>query len=374
MIKFKNVSKVINGKSIIKDISFHVEPGEMVVFIGSSGCGKTTTLRMINRLIEPTDGKILIREQDNREIDPIQLRLGIGYVIQKVGLIPHMTISENIDIIPHLKGWDKKQRQRRVHELLELVNLEPQEFATKRPYQLSGGQQQRVGIARALGADPDIILLDEPFSALDPINKQQLQIELKKLQKLLGKTCVMVSHDMNEALLLGDRIIFMHAGHIEQIGTPHDFLTNPANERVSSFFNQASHLKHSHIIQAKDIASFVFPKISIHEKLQEAANIFEETEEEFVIVTDETDHYKGYITARELNRYSFDSILETVPLRKKNTLSASASTEDVLKLFQSDKNLNFIPVENETLIGIITRQGLLNYIVSTIDKERNHYV
>lgn len=372
MLTFQNVSKVYQGKYVLKDISFHVEKGEVVVLIGSSGCGKTTTLRLINRLTEPSEGRIMIDNRDSRKIDPIQLRLGIGYVIQKFGLIPHLTVAENIEIILYLKGRKKQERGERVRELLQLVNLSPEEYGRKMPHQLSGGQQQRVAIARALGADPEIILLDEPFSALDPVNRAQLQIELKSLQKRLQKTCVIVSHDMSEALCLGDRIICMHDGCIEQIGTPHDFLMHPASERVASFFQQASRLKHSDIIQAKDIAIPEFPRISIHCVLYEAAAVFDNTEEDFVIVMGEDSSCEGYLTGKEIKNYSLRTPIKQIPLRRKMPVAGNQSTVEVLKQFQMNRHLHFVPIENEqgVLLGIMTREGMLDYIVSSIAKER----
>ncbi|MCP3740964.1 ABC transporter ATP-binding protein [Rossellomorea sp. BNER] len=239
MIKFVNVSKKFSdGTEAIKGIDIEIPEGKLVALIGPSGCGKTTTMKMINKLITPTAGKIFINGEDITAKNEVELRRNIGYVIQRIGLLPHMTIEENISLVPRLKGWKKEKYQSRVNELLELVGLEPDVFKTRYPLELSGGQQQRVGVVRALAAEPPIILMDEPFSALDPISREQLQDELKDLQKKIHKTIVFVTHDMDEALKIADEIVVMRDGKIEQIATPDELLRNPANEFVHTFIGE----------------------------------------------------------------------------------------------------------------------------------------
>ncbi|MCA1058720.1 betaine/proline/choline family ABC transporter ATP-binding protein [Rossellomorea aquimaris] len=239
MIEFQNVTKVYeDGTKAIKGINLTIPKGKLVALIGPSGCGKTTTMKMINKLIAPSGGKILIDGKDISDTDEVELRRNIGYVIQRIGLLPHMTIEENISLIPRLKGWKKEEYEGRVDELLNLVGLEPDIYKKRYPLELSGGQQQRVGVIRALAAEPPIILMDEPFSALDPISREQLQDELKSIQNTIHKTIVFVTHDIDEALKIADEIAVMRDGEIEQMATPRELLMDPANEFVRAFIGE----------------------------------------------------------------------------------------------------------------------------------------
>ncbi|MQA03296.1 MAG: ATP-binding cassette domain-containing protein [Streptosporangiales bacterium] len=247
MIRLENVTKTYPGvdEPAVADLSLDVHAGEIVVLLGPSGCGKTTTMRMINRLIEPTSGRIYIDGADVTNVDPDELRRHIGYVIQQVGLLPHLTVGANIGMVPKALGWDKKRTDDRVTELLALLGLDPPESYRRRyPKQLSGGQQQRVGVARALAADPPVMLMDEPFGALDPIIRDRLQDEFLTLQQQIHKTIVFVTHDIEEALKLGDRIaIFGTGGRIAQFDTPIKLLTEPADEFVASFIGAGSSVR-----------------------------------------------------------------------------------------------------------------------------------
>lgn len=239
MIRFDNVTKRFeDGTEALKGISVTIPTFELTAIIGPSGCGKTTLMRMINRLEIPTEGEVFIDELSISERDEVELRRSIGYVIQRIGLIPHMTIEDNISLVPELLGWDKEKISARVDELLEMVDLSPDTFKERYPFELSGGQQQRVGVSRALAGDPNIILMDEPFSALDPISREQLQIELKKLQKRIRKTIVFVTHDMDEALKIADNIIIMRDGQIEQMATPSELIEHQATDFVRDFIGQ----------------------------------------------------------------------------------------------------------------------------------------
>jgi osmoprotectant transport system ATP-binding protein len=235
MIVLEQVSKTYgDGRFAVHEVSFHVPPGKMLVLLGGSGCGKTTTLKMINRLIEPTTGRIQVNGQDVRAANPVQLRRGIGYVFQGIGLFPHLTIAENVAVVPGLLGWSPDRINRRIDELLDMVHLPPDEYRDRLPRQLSGGQQQRVGFARALAAGPQVMLLDEPFGALDPLTRDQLRSDFLRLRKQLGLTAVMVTHDMTEALLAADLIAVMNGGRLVQLGTPHELLAKPADPFVSA--------------------------------------------------------------------------------------------------------------------------------------------
>lgn len=235
MINVINLTKEFNPHKAVDDISFTVPKGETLTIIGTSGCGKSTILKMINRLIEPTSGKILINGKDIKDENPYDLRRHIGYVIQNIGLFPHYTVEQNVSIVPNLLGWDKNVILKRVHEHLELVHMPPIEFLKRYPHELSGGQKQRVGIARALAADPPIVLLDEPFGALDPITRRQLREEFITLESLVHKTMIFVTHDVIEAFELGDKICLMNKGKIEQIGTQKDLFFNPRSQFVKDF-------------------------------------------------------------------------------------------------------------------------------------------
>jgi osmoprotectant transport system ATP-binding protein len=238
MIRLTHVSKSFDRRRsyAVRDLSFLVDEGETLVLLGSSGCGKTTTLKMINRLLEPTDGVIEIEEKDIREQDPVILRRSMGYVFQEIGLFPHMTVEQNVELVPLFLGWPHGRRRMRTRELLELVGLPPEDFSKRFPDELSGGQQQRVGVARALAADPAYLLMDEPFGALDALTRETLQKELLGLKNRLKKTIIFVTHDIFEALLLGDRIAILHQGTLEQIGTRKEVTTAPATEFVRDLF------------------------------------------------------------------------------------------------------------------------------------------
>ena len=239
MIRFENVTKRFpDGTEALKGVTVTIPTYELTAIIGPSGCGKTTLMRMINRLEIPTEGEVYIDELPVSERDEVELRRSIGYVIQRIGLIPHMTIADNIGLVPELLGWDKEKISARVDELLEMVDLAPETFKKRYPFELSGGQQQRVGVGRALASNPNIVLMDEPFSALDPISREQLQEELKKLQLKIRKTIVFVTHDMDEALKIADNIIIMRDGQVEQMATPSELIEHQATDFVRDFIGQ----------------------------------------------------------------------------------------------------------------------------------------
>ena len=232
MIQLSHVSKRYGQQAVVDDLTLEVDAGEVLILLGGSGCGKTTTLKMINRLVEPTSGSVSLDGTDTSTMPPHELRRCIGYAFQQVGLFPHMTVAENVAVTPSLLGWAPARIRARTDDLLELVELDPEQVRERRPHELSGGQQQRVGVARALAASPEVLLLDEPFGALDPLTRERLQESFVHVRRELGITAVFVTHDMAEALLLGDRIAVMHAGRLEQIGAPRDLLNRPASAYV----------------------------------------------------------------------------------------------------------------------------------------------
>jgi osmoprotectant transport system ATP-binding protein len=256
MIEFRGVSKTYPGsdRPVVNDLSFEIPEGEICVLVGPSGCGKTTTMRMVNRLIEPTEGKILIGGEPNTAMSGTQLRRRIGYAIQQIGLFPHRTIAENIATVPSLLGWERQRIKERVDELLELVGLDPDDYRDRYPAELSGGQQQRVGVARAMAADPPIMLMDEPFGAVDPITRERLQDEFLSIQQDIKKTIVFVTHDIDEAIKIGDKIaILKQGGFLAQYDTPENILSNPNSEFVASFVGNDRILKRLSLTRVGDM-------------------------------------------------------------------------------------------------------------------------
>ena len=234
LVEFRDVSYSVGPTNILSNLNLTVNEGEIVVLLGESGCGKTTTLKLVNRLLEPTSGQVLVEDKTTTDWDPIALRRRIGYVIQEGGLFPHFTIERNVGLVPRLSGWDEPRTNERARELLQLVGLNPKQFASRYPSELSGGQRQRVGVARALAADPSLLLLDEPFGALDPLTRASLQREFAELARNLGKTAILVTHDVREALLLGSRIGLMHGGKLEVVEPPERFVRSE-NARVRAY-------------------------------------------------------------------------------------------------------------------------------------------
>jgi len=296
-IKLIDVTKTYPGMTTnaVDAISMEIDAGEIVVLVGPSGCGKTTTMRMINRLIEPTSGQILIGDDDVLGLNEVELRRRIGYVIQQIGLFPHLTIAANIALVPRLLKWDKKRIAERVDELLALVGLEPEDFRDRYPRQLSGGQQQRIGVARALAADPPLMLMDEPFGAVDPITRERLQNEFLALQEQLKKTIVFVTHDFDEAVKMGDRIAVLRVGsHIAQFATPEEILRTPADDFVAGFVGEAATLKGLalHRLTVDDLGPPVdagpgIPEVPLSASLRDAVDAMLESGRDLVRVMDD---------------------------------------------------------------------------------------
>jgi len=287
----------------VDNVTIEIPAGEIVMFVGPSGCGKTTTMKMINRLIEPTSGRILIGDDDVTERNADELRRHIGYVIQGAGLFPHFSVGDNIAIVPRLLKWDKKRIAERVDELLDLVGLDPEQYRDRYPRELSGGQQQRVGVARALAADPPVLLMDEPFGAVDPITRQRLQDELLRLQDELRKTIVFVTHDFDEAVKLGDRIAILQAGSkIVQYDTPEAILTNPANDFVRDFVGAGAALKQLTLSRVRDVTLHDAAVAHIGDDPAEAARAAQAIDREHVIVLDSQDRPLRWMSLEDLDR------------------------------------------------------------------------
>ncbi|MDT2760697.1 ABC transporter ATP-binding protein [Enterococcus xiangfangensis] len=250
IIEFKDVSKEFEGNVVLKDLNLSVKKGEIFVLVGPSGSGKTTSLKMINGLIEPTDGNLYFKEKRIKDYNIQKLRWQIGYVLQQIALFPTMSVKENIEVIPDMLGWNKNQRKKRVDELLKEVDMDPEQFRDRMPSELSGGQQQRIGIIRALASEPDIVLMDEPFSALDPISRASLQDLVLKLHQKLGNTIIFVTHNMKEALKIGSRIAVMHEGKLIQCDTPEEIQKHPANQFVEEFFDETTDEVYTQTLEA----------------------------------------------------------------------------------------------------------------------------
>lgn len=295
IIKFDHVSKIFpDGTKAVDDVSFEIYEGECVTFVGPSGCGKTTTVKLLNRLVEPTEGSIYLDGEDTSKVDVIALRRNIGYVIQEVGLFPHMTVAQNISLVPKLIGWKPEERKKRTEELLNLIGLDPKSFSERYPHQLSGGQRQRVGVARGLAADPPVILMDEPFGALDPITRAQLQEEFIRLRSRLKKTILFVTHDMEEAIKLGDRIAIMRNGKIIQFDTPKKVLREPADNFVKNLIGKDSGFKLMKLSKLKDIMMPINPIIK-NQSIKEAKRLMNERSCDILLVVDEKGVYEGAI-------------------------------------------------------------------------------
>lgn len=299
MIKLSNVTKKYGNFVAVDSISMDIKQGELMVILGPSGCGKSTTLRLINKMVTISEGDILVRGKNIVDIDDVELRKSIGYVIQSIGLFPHMSVGKNIATVPTLLNWEKETISKRIDKMLELVGLSPEKYKEKKPAQLSGGEAQRIGVARALAADPDILLMDEPFGAVDPINRLRLQREFRQIQQNLNKTVLFVTHDVEEALLIADRICIMNHGKIIQIGTPEEISINPKNEFVKEFFKGEGILS---LLSRKKAIDYVIPRISNESK---SANDFNLKEVITLLLTGEADELifmEGYLTLNEISR------------------------------------------------------------------------
>jgi len=294
----------------VDGVSFEVREGEICVLLGPSGCGKTTTLRMINRLVVPTSGKIYLKGRDTDSVDPVELRRGIGYVIQQIGLFPNMSVAENIGVVPRLLGWDAARRRGRAEELLSLLALPPAEFADRYPSELSGGQAQRVGVARALAVDPPVLLMDEPFAALDPVNREAIQDEFLRMQKKLRKTILFVSHDIDEAVKMADRVAIFHSGRLVQFAAPDELLAKPADAFVASFVGSDRTLKRLRLIRVREVmASAVdaridanLPAVSPDDDLRRVAALFLEHGVESLACVDAAGRALGVVTREAVAR------------------------------------------------------------------------
>lgn len=363
MIVFQEVSKTFSdGFQALKNIDFHIKKGELITFIGPSGCGKTTTMKMINRLIEPTSGSIFINGKNIKETNPVELRRNIGYVIQQIGLLPHMTIGENISLVPRLKGWEEEKYSRRVDELLDLVGLDPSLYRDRFPMELSGGQQQRVGVIRALAAEPPIVLMDEPFSALDPISREQLQDELVHLQESIKKTIVFVTHDMDEAIKIADRIAIMNEGVIVQFDTPEKILRHPENDFVRDFIGENRlEIKTSTNPTASDLMIQKVITAKPTRGLAESLKWMSKNRVDSLLVTDQSNRLLGIVYLEDVEKFYNDEekTLQDIMHQDLVTVDPDCPYSDVAEIYAKYKVPSIPVLQDSKLIGLITRSSMM---------------
>lgn len=368
MIEFKNLTKRFpGGKVAVDSLNLTFKDGEFIVFIGTSGSGKTTSMRMINRMIEPTSGEILINGKNSKDMNAVELRRQIGYVIQQIGLMPHMTIFDNIVMVPKLLKWPVEKQRKIAEELIQKVDL-PLDFLERYPSELSGGQQQRIGVIRALAADQDIILMDEPFGALDPITRDSLQETLKELQRELGKTVIFVTHDMDEALKLADRIVIMQDGKVVQFDTPDNILMDPANAFVENFIGEERLSQARTNFRTVEQIMIRGPvSVASDQNLSEAIKLMRTRRVDSLFVTDADDILLGMLSveAIDTNRrrpVTVGEVMSEVSFVREGTLVRDA-LQRILKL--GYKNIPVVN-ENNQLIGLITRTSIVDMVYDTI--------
>ncbi|MCF7548474.1 ABC transporter ATP-binding protein [Pseudonocardia sp. WMMC193] len=337
----------------VEEFTMTIPAGKIVVFVGPSGCGKTTTMRMINRMVEPTSGVITIGGEDALKLDADELRRGIGYAIQQAGLFPHYTVAQNIAVVPGLLKWDKQRIQNRVEEMMDLVGLDPGTFAQRLPRQLSGGQQQRVGVARALAADPPVLLMDEPFGAVDPITRGNLQDELLRLQADLGKTIVFVTHDFDEAVKLGDKIAVLgDRSSIQQYDTPEAILANPANDTVAGFVGAGASLKQLTLTRVRDVAYDTDAVLAVgdHERPAAVAEKLAQTGRTYALVLDARRRPQRWVHVRELaGRHDLSTVGKPVG----DSVSPASTLQDALEAILTEGGRAVVTGQRGELLGTI---------------------
>ena len=363
MIRLENLSKTYSTaeKEAVSNLNLEVKEGEICVFVGPSGCGKTTTLKMINRLIEPSSGNIYINQKNAIQSKKSELRREIGYVIQEIGLFPHLTVKENVATVPKLLEWEQQRIDKRISELIELIGLDPEKHMHKYPNELSGGQQQRVGVARAMAADPPIMLMDEPFGAVDPITRADLQNEFLRLQKKINKTICFVTHDIDEAIKMGDKIAIMNQGELVQYDTPKNILFDPKNEFVEDFIGADRGLKVLNLLKASEVMENVFYKADRSESYEQVMDKLKESKQDYILVTADQRKLMGYVNLKRLTAHKesdWEKHIKITPV-----IEEDASLKDVLnKMIENDVTLIPIVDSDNNLKATITMDIIQDYI------------
>ncbi|MFZ7126194.1 MAG: betaine/proline/choline family ABC transporter ATP-binding protein [Desulfobacterales bacterium] len=370
MIRLEKVTKIYPGSNVpaVNNVDLEVPKGEICVLIGSSGCGKTTLMRMINRLIPITSGSIFIDGKNILSMDPIELRRHIGYAIQQIGLFPHMTVYDNIATVPRLLKWDKRRIDDRVDELLTLVQLDPETFRHRYPRELSGGQAQRIGVARAMATDPPVMLMDEPFGAIDPINREVLQDEFLKIQSQIKKTIVFVTHDIHEAIKMGDKIALLDLGRLVQYATPEELLTSPKNQFVKDFVGADRALKRLDLLKVKDAMLENPVHCTDTDSAESVATAMKEKGLDYLLVADADDRLKGYVTLRDI----FDQVGKVGDRAKPMTLTVrpEQNLKDALsKMLTYDIGIVVAVDEAGKLKGVLNTMTLARVVGQTYDEQ-----
>lgn len=368
MIRLEKVTKIYpDGTEAVNNVSFEVQKGELCVLLGPSGCGKTTAMKMINRLISITSGKIFIDGMDNTGIDQNELRKNIGYAIQDIGLFPHMTVGENIETVPTLKGWPKARCRRRAEELLVLLRMDPGAFVDKYPRELSGGQRQRVGVARALGGDPPILLMDEPFGAIDPITREGLQNEFLKIQQDLQKTIIFVTHDIYEAIKMGDKIALMKQGRLVQYATPADLLYRPKDDFVAGFVGADRGLKGLQLIRAEEIMWRSPPTAKPEEEVKAAQERMEREGIDWLPVIDDKGEFSGWVLVSDLKKGQ--RVKEVMNISPITAFRNAVLSEALSIMLTSGRNVLAVIDKHNRLEGVLTFQAIREALREAAQKE-----
>jgi len=332
-IRLEGLSKRFpgQGEDAVDNLSMEIPEGEIIILVGPSGCGKTTTMKLINRIIEPTSGRIFLDDEDVTKVNPDLLRRRIGYVIQQIGLFPHVTIADNIATVPKMLGWKKDRINERVDELLETVGMDPGNYRDRYPKELSGGQRQRVGVARAMSADPDVMLMDEPFGAIDPITRDRLQNEFLRLQEQIKKTIIFVTHDIDEAIKMGDRIaILREQSHIAQFDTPERILVNPADDFVADFIGRGASLKRLSLSRVRDVELHQWPTAQDGTGHDEVRRLLEASDKSAVLVLDSQQRPMRWVNAEHLQRAGDGAALGEIGLPAEAVVQPNATLSDTL--------------------------------------------
>ena len=356
-IRLENLSKRFPGQRepAVDDLSMDIPEGEIVIFVGPSGCGKTTTMKLVNRIIEPSSGRIFLDGEDVTKVNPDQLRRRMGYVIQQIGLFPHHTIAENIATVPKLLGWDKKRISGRVDELLETVGMDPGVYRKRYPKELSGGQRQRVGVARAMSADPDVMLMDEPFGAIDPITRDRLQNEFLRLQERIKKTIVFVTHDIDEAIKMGDRIaILRDQSRIAQFDTPERILVDPADDYVADFIGRGASLKRLSLSRVRDVELHHWPTLPVTATGDDVHRALEASDKTAVLVLDDQKRPVQWVNAEHVRRAPAGRAIREIGLPADAVVQPNATLSDTLNEMLTARYSCAIVVDSErTYQGIV---------------------
>jgi len=374
VLELKELTKVFGSGDekfvAVDNINLTVEEGQFVVLIGPSGCGKTTTLKMINHLVEPSSGEILINGRSTKDMNAVKLRREIGYVIQSIGLFPHLNIASNVEVVPKLNRVPKKVRRKRTYELLDLVGLDPDIYADRYPAELSGGQQQRIGVLRALAAEPDLILMDEPFGALDPITRDQLQDEMKDLQKRLSKTIVFVTHDMDEALAMADVVVLMQEGHIVQAASPKEMLARPANEFVREFIGEDRLAPQPDTTPVSEVMDANPMLVDAKEPPGTVLKRMRQTNTDIAVVTTHNrQRAVGIITANRIqSQQGKGGTVEDLMYRDMSTVRGNTTLRDAAAELASDTRILCVVDRSRRPVGLVSRPWLLESLVGLWDE------